>query len=82
MNGTYSFYEFMQLQWWGNHKVVGTLKPCHIPKNLFELLHVALTGGGDTKTSSASTHTISRTQEPRATIVELLRHKIFLCLSN
>ena len=28
----------MQVQWWGYHEVVGTLKPYHMLKNFFELL--------------------------------------------
>ena len=39
----------------GRHEVVGTLKPYHMPKNLFEL--IALQGDGDGKTWEASTHT-------------------------
>ena len=38
----------MPVQWWGHHEVMGTLKPYHKLKNLFEL--IALKGGGDTKT--------------------------------
>ena len=38
----------MLVQWWGYHEVVGTLKPYHMLKNLFEL--IALKGGGDAKT--------------------------------
>ena len=29
----------MQVQWWGYHKVVGTLKHFGMQKNVFELLH-------------------------------------------
>ena len=42
----------MQVQWWGYHEVVGTLKPCHMLNNLFEL--IALKGSGDAKTLGAS----------------------------
>ena len=28
----------LQVQWWGYHEVVGTLKPYHMLKNLFELI--------------------------------------------
>ena len=43
----------MQVQWWGYHGVVGTLKPCHMLKNLFEL--IALKDDGYRKTLGAST---------------------------
>ena len=44
----------MQVQWWGYHEVVGSLKPYHMLKNLFELL--ALKGDEDGKTLGVSTH--------------------------
>ena len=44
----------MQVQWWGYHEVVGTLKPYHMLKNLFEL--IALKGSGDAKTWGASAY--------------------------
>ena len=49
----------VQVQWWRYHEVVETLKPYLIQKNLFEIL--ALTGGGDRKTSDMSTHAITHT---------------------
>ena len=51
----------MEVQWWGYHEVVGTLKP-PLPlkqKNLFELF--ALTGGRDTKTLETSAREIAQT---------------------
>ena len=42
----------MQVQWWGYHEVVGTLKPYFMLKNLFEL--IALKGDGDGTTLGAS----------------------------
>ena len=39
----------MQVQWWGYHEVVGTLKPNLMQKNLFEIF--ALTASADSKTS-------------------------------
>ena len=31
----------MQAQWWGYHEAVGTLRPCLMQKNFFELLALA-----------------------------------------
>ena len=45
----------MQVQCWGYHEVVGTLKPYHMLKNLFEF--IALKGGGDVENLGTNTHT-------------------------
>ena len=42
----------------GTLQVLGTLKPYHMQKNLFELF--ALTGSEDANTLGKSTHTINR----------------------
>ena len=44
----------MQVQCWGYHEVVETLKPYHMLNNLFEL--IALKGHWDTKTLGARAH--------------------------
>ena len=43
----------MQVQWWGYHEVVGTLKLYHMVKNLIAI--IALKGNGDRKTIGVST---------------------------
>ena len=43
----------MQVQWWGYHEVVGTLKHYQMLNNLFEL--IALKGDQDGETLGAST---------------------------
>ena len=48
----------MQVQWLEYHEVVGTVKPYHMQKNLFELF--ALTDSRDAKTEG----TISCAKEP------------------
>ena len=48
----------MQIQWLGYHKVVGTLKPYLVQKNLFELF--ALIGGKYVKTLGTNARDISR----------------------
>ena len=71
----------MQVQWWGYHEVMGTVKPCHevvrilklylMQKHLLELS--ALTGGGDT-----STHTITLTVACAITHVLVASHCVLV----
>ena len=62
---TYEWYFvilWIQVQWWGYHELVRTLKPYLMQKNLFELF--ALTGDqvGDEKASFMSAHNIGCAQ--------------------
>ena len=44
----------MQVHWWEYHEVVGTLKPYHILKNLFELIALKDKGDGVALSPTAS----------------------------
>ena len=52
----------MQIQWWGHHEVVRTLKPYHMLKKLFEL--IALKDDGDGKTLGSRAHTCTHAHVP------------------
>ena len=60
----------MQIQWWGYHELLRTLKPYHMLKNLFEIIAIKDDGDGKTLGTSTCTQVLGLMLMPTASVCD------------